>query len=115
MRSEWGVGDGQFRDERNQLIRDLGLPYTNWFEALPHCIAALRAEDPKSEPAAMLEIKYEIKHRRFAKAHQLAKAWLTVNEKCSYCYYALTMDQKNDKEGLRWAKLVSNLAVPVVQ
>lgn len=105
MRSEWGVGDGQFRDERNQLIRDLGLPYTNWFEALPHCIAALRAEDPKSEPAAMLEIKYEIKHRRFAKAHQLAKAWLTVNEKCSYCYYALSMDQKNDKEGLRWAKL----------
>ncbi|KAG9015244.1 hypothetical protein FRB90_004864 [Tulasnella sp. 427] len=105
MRSEFGIGDGQFRDERKQLITDLGLPYTNWFEAIPPCVAALRAENPNSEAAVILEIKYEIKHRRFAKVHKLAKAWLEVNENCSYCYYALSMDQKNDKEGLKWSKL----------
>ncbi|KAG9043260.1 hypothetical protein FS837_009826 [Tulasnella sp. UAMH 9824] len=105
LRSEWSIGDGEFRDDRNKPITDLGLPYVNWLEALPLCVAALRAQDPKSEAAAILEMKYEIKHRRFAKVHKLAKAWLDVNEKCSYCYYALSMDQKNDKEGLRWAKL----------
>lgn len=71
MRSEWGIGDGGFAGEDGRPL-DLGLPYVQWFESLPHCISALRARNPKSKEATMLEIKYNIKHRRWPKVHQVS-------------------------------------------
>ncbi|KAG8900695.1 hypothetical protein FRB99_005811 [Tulasnella sp. 403] len=104
MQSEWGIGDGRFEAD-DGLPFDTGVPYKTWFESLPFCISALRAENPQSEAATMLEIKYHIRHRRFSKAHEIAKKWIdNVNAECSYCYYALAMDCKDDREGLRWAK-----------
>ncbi|KAG9024518.1 hypothetical protein FRB95_011377, partial [Tulasnella sp. JGI-2019a] len=104
IRSEWGVGDGGFADEKGKPV-DLGLGYATWFESLPICIKALRKANLKSEEAAMLEIKYNIRHRRYREAHRLAKNWITnVNTNCGFCYYTLTMDNKDEREGLRWAK-----------
>lgn len=107
MRSEWGIGDGGFNDEHGRPV-DLGLGFTTWFESLPHCIKALRAENPNSEEAMVLELKYNIRHRRWSNAHTIAKKWLEeVNSECAYCYYTLTMDNKDDRVGLSWAKRVS--------
>ena len=107
MKSEWGIGDGMFGDEKGAHI-DVGLPYVQWFESLPYCIKALRAsEGANSEAATALELKYHIKHRRFPEAHKIARNYLEkVDSKCSYCYYALTMDCKDDKMGLGLAKKV---------
>lgn len=108
MQSEWGIGDGAFADENGRPLSDLGLPYTMWFESLPHCIKELRlADGHNSEAATCLEIKYAIKHRRFPEAHKVALEYIDkVNSKCAYCYYALAMDSESTKEGLKWSKKV---------
>ncbi|KAG8920231.1 hypothetical protein FRC02_001041, partial [Tulasnella sp. 418] len=107
MMSEWGIADGKWGDEHGRDV-DIGLPYTSWFEALPHCIKALRNVNPQSEEATVLEIKYNIKHRRFSTAHEIAKNWIdTVNVKNTYCYYALSIQPENDSDGLMYAKKVT--------
>ncbi|KAG8959009.1 hypothetical protein FRC03_008553 [Tulasnella sp. 419] len=104
MMSEWGIADGRWGDAQGKEV-DIGLPYTSWFEALPHCIKALRNVNPQSEEATTLEIKYNIKHRRFKTAHEIAKNWIdTVNVKSTYCYYALSIQPENYSDGLMYAK-----------
>jgi len=102
--SEWGVGEGAFLEEDGRPA-DLGLPYTNWFEAIPHCVKALRRENIKSEGATLLELKYNIRYRRFRQAGAIAKRWIKgVTPNCPYCYYALSMDGDHRREALSWAK-----------
>lgn len=114
MKSEWGIIDGQFQDENGHNITRELAPYPTWFEALPYCVNALRKDNPKSEAATMLEMKYHIRHRRYGKAQATAKAWIKdVDPDCGYCYYVLSMAHTDDRVGLSWSKKVraySNLA-----
>ena len=86
-------------------MTDLGVPYTTWFEAIPFCVKALRKKDPRNEAATMLEIKYNIRHRRWDIVQKISQDWIrNVNSECTYCYYALTMNPDTAEEGLSWAK-----------
>lgn len=74
------------------------------------CAKALREEDPKSEAATVLELKYLIRRRQWPKAYALAKKWIeTMNPDCTYCYYTLSMakEGENAADGLSSAKKVS--------
>ncbi|KAF8886495.1 hypothetical protein BD779DRAFT_1529952 [Infundibulicybe gibba] len=99
LRTEFSIADGEFRTEdpvTGKLVSmDLGLPFTMWAEALPHCAKAIRGKGKPNELdlADIIDIKY-----RIMKAKALVRSPDTA-----YFYYTITLSADN-VDGLRAAK-----------
>ncbi|KAH7922905.1 hypothetical protein BV22DRAFT_1106350 [Leucogyrophana mollusca] len=109
LRTEFSISDGyyQYQDERTgkMEIADLGLPFTRWTDALPHCADAIRAKGRLGgeDMADMLQMKFYIIRSRVGDAVDMAKKSIQRNPKFPYFYYVMTLG-KDLEEGLRSAK-----------
>ncbi|KAJ6491308.1 hypothetical protein C8R47DRAFT_1214699 [Mycena vitilis] len=108
-RTEFSISEGRFETENpvtgRREVMDLGLPFTMWTDALPHCAKAIRAKGLSSQVdmADTLDMKHCIMRRRIPDAVKLAHPALKRNPGFAYAYYVLTM-AADPAAGLRAAK-----------
>ncbi|TFY78414.1 hypothetical protein EWM64_g5600 [Hericium alpestre] len=109
LRTEYSITQGawQVEDPRTgrRATENLGLPFTMWMDALPHCAKAIRARGSASEAdkADILDLKFLIMKSRMSEAHTLARKAITRNPNIGFYYYVLTLGAPK-AEGLRTAK-----------
>jgi hypothetical protein len=84
---------------------DLGLPFIQWDDALPHCAAAIRQKGIPAEQdlADILDLKYFVVKERIQEAVTLAKKCIDRSPTIAYFYYPITL-YADPIEGLRAAK-----------
>ncbi|EPQ53631.1 hypothetical protein GLOTRDRAFT_63247 [Gloeophyllum trabeum ATCC 11539] len=103
--TEFSMTEGMFQSDEETGKRvniDLGLPYTMWSDALPHCAQALRSKGDLDQ-ADIVELKYMIMKGRIPQAVELSKQAIKRNPEVAYFYYAITMTADMEL-GLRYAK-----------
>ena len=109
VQTEFSVTDGCYQtiNERTGRMEtdDTGLPFTQWKDALPHCVEALQktGHAPDIDMADILQIKYFIMTQKLNEAVIRAKAAIERNPQIPYFYYPMTL-KADMKEGLRYAK-----------
>ena len=109
LRTEFSITEGYFQTQcprtGRMRIPDIGLPFTMWIDALPHCAAALRAtKDPKEQDMAdILELKSLIRKQRLKEAVDLAKKAFERSPDVAYFCYVVTLSA-DGMQGLRYAK-----------
>ncbi|OBZ78395.1 hypothetical protein A0H81_02619 [Grifola frondosa] len=109
LRTEFSILEGGFQtlDERTGQyeIRDLGLPFQMWTDALPHCAKALRVRGSPADldMADIVELKFLIIRQRIPEAVELGQRAVERNPKLAYAYYAIGMSADNSL-GLRAVK-----------
>lgn len=103
MRTEMSLVQGGFQDEKG-VTRNLGLPFTMWLDALPHCAKALReAWNREEDLACVLELKRLLLNGRHAEAYDIATRAVQRNPDYVYFWYAITKTSMH-AESLRAAK-----------
>lgn len=109
LRTEYSVVSAVFQTQNPRTgaleTMDVGLPFSNWGDALPHCSKAIRAKKNAHEEdlADILDIKYHISKSRISEAIVHAEMAIARNPKNPYFYYAITLG-KDSTAGLRAAK-----------
>jgi len=109
IRTEYSIAEGVFQSENPRTGKfetmDLGLPFTMWTDALPHCAEAIRTRGKPNEIdlADIIEIKYLIIKSRISDAVTLAKKAIKRSPNVAYFYYAITLTA-DAADGLRSAK-----------
>ncbi|KAI0697335.1 hypothetical protein C8T65DRAFT_26721 [Cerioporus squamosus] len=92
--SEYGMAKMYFQDPRDgrPLEGLLGLPFSDWWDALPLCAEALRARGQPTDPdtADVLELKYHLLHYDLDKLVALAERVVARNPGLAYAQRALT-------------------------
>ncbi|KAJ7636952.1 hypothetical protein FB45DRAFT_977452 [Roridomyces roridus] len=103
-RTEFALGEGFFQSEEGKLM-DVGLPFTMWSDALPHCARAIRAKGLANEIdlADILEMKFAIMKQRIPDAVKIANASLKRNPNFAYAFYSLSL-ASDPVVGLRASK-----------
>ncbi|OSD02695.1 hypothetical protein PYCCODRAFT_1389936 [Trametes coccinea BRFM310] len=108
QRTEFSIAEGMFQAEgrggRLETI-DVGLPFTMWTDALPHCARALRARGTPADldMADVLELKFYIIRSRIPDAVSLGQRAIERNPDLAYAYYAISMGADH-QQGLRAVK-----------
>ncbi|KZT70478.1 hypothetical protein DAEQUDRAFT_667559 [Daedalea quercina L-15889] len=108
-RTEFSVANGVYQavNERTGRMEvfDVGLPFTQWTDALPHCAQAVRARGNKEDldDADILEMKSFIIRQRIPDAIKIANKALERNPQLAYAYYATGLGA-NSENGLRAVK-----------
>ena len=108
QRTEFAIGEGMFQGEdrhgRRESI-DVGLPFTMWTDALPHCAQALRARGAQADldAADVLDLKYYIIRSRIPDAIAHGNRAVARNPDLAYAYYAISMGADH-QQGLRAVK-----------
>ncbi|KAJ7731107.1 hypothetical protein DFH07DRAFT_929368 [Mycena maculata] len=109
LRTEFSISEGTFQTKNPENGRmetmDLGLPFTMWSDALPHCATAIRVKGLPAtvDMADMLDMKFYIMRQRIPDAVKIAKTALKRNPDFAYAYYVLTL-ASDPVVGLRAAK-----------
>ncbi|KAL8293479.1 hypothetical protein RQP46_000180 [Phenoliferia psychrophenolica] len=116
-KSEMGIADGvcKFEDTHpltgNKILvtaqggqRSIHAPFDTFLGSLPIAAKALRALDPNSREAAVLEAKYYMKNSQWPKAHVVAEKQLEADPDCVYAYYVLALGNMDFIAALRWSK-----------
>ncbi|KAJ6491306.1 hypothetical protein C8R47DRAFT_976831 [Mycena vitilis] len=107
--TEFSVSEGRFESNNPETgereVIDVGLPFTLWSDALPHCAQAIRAKGlaSQAEMADTLDMKYFIMRQRISDAVKIAHPALKRNPGFAYAYYVLTL-AADPVGGLRAAK-----------
>ncbi|KAI0336663.1 hypothetical protein GY45DRAFT_6348 [Cubamyces sp. BRFM 1775] len=108
QRTEFSIAEGMFQADgpggRRETI-DIGLPFTMWTDALPHCARALRARGTPADldMADVLDLKFFIIRSRIPDAIAHAQRAVERNPDLAYAYYAISMGA-NHEQGLRAVK-----------
>ncbi|KAI8986642.1 hypothetical protein BD414DRAFT_38810 [Trametes punicea] len=108
QRTEFSIAEGMFQADgppgRREPI-DLGLPFTMWTDALPHCATALRARGTPADQdmADVLDLKFFLIRSPVPDAVVLGQRVIERNPDLAYAYYAISMGP-NRQQGLRAAK-----------
>ncbi|KAJ7089251.1 hypothetical protein B0H15DRAFT_840062 [Mycena belliarum] len=109
LRTEFSISEGYYETDNPGTGRrenmDLGLPFTMWSDALPHCARAIRANGVPAEAdmADVVEMKFLIMKQRIPDAVKIANVALKRNPDFAYAYYVLTL-ASDPVAGLRAAK-----------
>ncbi|KAH9849548.1 hypothetical protein C2E23DRAFT_870488 [Lenzites betulinus] len=108
QRTEFSIAEGMFQAEGARGRRetmDIGLPFTMWTDALPHCAKALRAKGAPADVdmADVLELKFFIIRSRIPDAIALGQRAVQRNPELAYAYYAISMGADH-QQGLRAVK-----------
>ncbi|THH05479.1 hypothetical protein EW146_g9890 [Bondarzewia mesenterica] len=109
LRTEFSVSQGawQVQDPRTgkMTVDSMGLPFTMWVDALPHCAKALRARGSFGEldKADIIDLKFLITKARHADARAMASKCIERSSRVGFFYYALTLGA-DLPDGLRAAK-----------
>ncbi|TFK71924.1 hypothetical protein BDN72DRAFT_837130 [Pluteus cervinus] len=108
--TEFSIGDGYFqtrnpRTGKMEMAGNMGLPFTMYMDALPHCAKAIRAKGKREELnlADVLEIKFHVARGRVPSAIEVATKALERSPEYAYFYYAMTLCA-NNVDGLCAAK-----------
>ncbi|KAI0765241.1 hypothetical protein C8Q74DRAFT_1205823 [Fomes fomentarius] len=108
QRTEFSISEGMFQTDgpggRMETI-DVGLPFTMWTDALPHCAKALRAKGSPADLdlADVIELKYFIIRQRIPDVIALGQRAVERNPELAYAYYAISMGADHE-QGLRAVK-----------
>ena len=108
QRTEFSIAEGMFQTDgpggRRETI-DIGLPFTMWTDALPHCARALRARGGAADldMADVLDLKFFIIRQRIPDAISLGQRAVERNPELAYAYYAISMGADHE-QGLRAVK-----------
>ncbi|KZT10285.1 uncharacterized protein LAESUDRAFT_721627 [Laetiporus sulphureus 93-53] len=109
LRTEFSVADGMFevQNERTGKLEkmDVGLPFTMWSDALPHCVRALRGRGGKADldAADVVEMKHYIMKQRVSDSVQIGLKVIERNPQLAYAYYVIALGADTER-GLRCAK-----------
>ncbi|KAG2003384.1 hypothetical protein CC2G_003991 [Coprinopsis cinerea AmutBmut pab1-1] len=118
LTTEFSIADGYFESINPKTgareAIDVGLPFSRYSEALPHCASALRSSKthkglPRTptqhelDCADILEIKYHIMKANIPKACSVAQTALKRNPDNAYFYYAISLSADHT-QGLRASK-----------
>ena len=108
QRTEFAIGEGMFQAEGpggRWETMDLGLPFTMWTDALPHCAQALRKRGASADldAADVLDLKYYIIRSRIPDAIAQGNRAVARNPDLAYAYYAISMGADH-QQGLRAVK-----------
>ena len=109
LRTEFSVADGMFevQNERTGKFEkmDVGLPFTMWSDALPHCVRALRERGGKADldAADVVEMKHYIMKQRVGDSVQVGLKVIERNPQLAYAYYVIALGADTER-GLRCAK-----------
>ncbi|RPD71450.1 hypothetical protein L226DRAFT_525313 [Lentinus tigrinus ALCF2SS1-7] len=94
LSSEYGMAKMWFQDPRDgrPLEGMLGLPFSNWWDALPLCAKAIRARGQPGDldTADVLELKYHQLHHDVDKFLALAEPAVARNPDLAFAQHALT-------------------------
>ncbi|TFK49399.1 hypothetical protein OE88DRAFT_1662959 [Heliocybe sulcata] len=106
LMTEFSIAEGMFQSQNpvtgQPEVIDVGLPYTMWSDALPHCAKALRSKG-ELDLADIIDLKYHIMKARIPAAVEHAKHAIKRSPEVAYFYYAITMTADLEL-GLRFAK-----------
>ncbi|KAF8217753.1 hypothetical protein K438DRAFT_1656655 [Mycena galopus ATCC 62051] len=109
LRTEFSISEGRFEGEDpvtgKREVMDVGLPFTMWSDALPHCAKAIRNKGlpGQADIADILDMKFYIMRQRILDAVKIANAALKRSPGFAYAYYVLTL-ASDPVVGLRAAK-----------
>ncbi|TBU57428.1 hypothetical protein BD310DRAFT_821584 [Dichomitus squalens] len=108
QRTEFAIAEGMFQADgpRGQPETiDVGLPFTMWTDALPHCARALRARGGPADldAADVLDLKFYIIRGRIPDTIAHGQRAVDRNPELAYAYYAIAMGADHE-QGLRAVK-----------
>ena len=108
--TEYSIAEGILHAENprtgERVEANLGLPFTYYVDALPHCARTLRARSDDARHADMadiLQLKFFMLRSRVTEAHALARRAIERNPRQAFFYYALT-NRASPEEGLKIAR-----------